>query len=90
VVRIPNWLGAQEHSRPLCVSLVSVVESTSSTEITDFLAAPMGIRKEFSGDSRQPTQGAHRRASYDHHPAAAYEANDRVSRRGKPKLDSGI
>jgi hypothetical protein len=48
------------------------------------------IGNEFSGDSRQPIQRAHRRSSHYEHPSAAYEANDRVSRGGKPKLDSGI
>jgi hypothetical protein len=48
----------------------------------------MGV--EFRGDSLQPTQRAHRCSAHDDHPAAAHQANDRVSRGRKPELDPGI
>ena len=38
MVRIPDWLGAQKHSGPLYVRLVTVVQSPSRTEIADLPA----------------------------------------------------
>jgi len=90
VVRIPDWLGAQKHSGPLCVRLVPVIESPSRTEIADLLASRVRMRVEFRCDSRQPALRAHGCSSNDHHPAASYEADDPIARGRKPKLDPGI